>query len=165
MQPHTSTAKTTRLEALKRSRQRECKSERKSQGGFTFLGLLLAIVLLGIGLTAASEVWFTTAQRQRQAQSQWVAQEFVHAIGSYYESGPGGVKRFPKSVDDLLEDRRSGTLRRHLRQIYVNPQTGNREWAWVTAPDGGLMGVQTPTWDAGSEAPRLRDLIYRPVMP
>ena len=138
---------------------------RKRQSGFTFLGLLLAIVLLGIGLTAASEVWFTAAQRQRQAQSQWAAQEFVRAIGRYYESGPGGVKRFPKSVDDLLEDRRGAVLRRHLRQIYVNPQTGNREWVWVTAPDGGLMGVQTPTWDAGSESARLLDLIYRPVMP
>ncbi len=165
MQHRTSTAKHNRLEALKRSRQRERKSERKSQGGFTFLGLLLAIVLLGIGLTAASEVWFTTAQRQRQAQSQWVAQEFVRAIGSYYESGPGGVKRFPKSVDDLLEDRRSGTVRRHLRQIYVNPQTGSREWAWVTAPDGGLMGVQAPVWQAGTESLRQPEFVYVPLKP
>jgi type II secretory pathway pseudopilin PulG len=137
----------------------------KKQSGFTFLGLLLAIVLLGIGLTAASEVWVTTAQRQRQAHSQWAAQEFVRAIGSYYESGPGGVKRFPASVDDLLEDRRGAVLRRHLRQIYVNPQTGNREWAWVAAPNGGLMGVKVSVWDAGSGSMLLRDLIYRPAMP
>ena len=137
----------------------------KREGGFTFLGLLLAIVLLGIGLTAASEVWFTTAQRQRQMQSQWAAQEFVRAIGSYYESGPGGVKRFPKSVDDLLEDRRDAVLRRHLRQIYVNPQTGNREWAWVTAPDGGLMGVRTPVWDAGAESLLPREVVYLPLSP
>jgi type II secretory pathway pseudopilin PulG len=137
----------------------------KQQGGFTYLGLLLGIVLLGIGLTATSEVWFTTAQRQRQVQSQWAAQQYLRAIGSYYESGPGGVKSFPKSVDDLLEDRRGAVLRRHLRQIYVNPETGNREWSWIAAPGGGLMGVQVSAWKASGDLPGARELVYRPVTP
>ena len=135
----------------------------KRQVGLTYLGLLLAIVLLGIGLTAASEVWFTTAQRQRQAQSQWAAQQFVRAMGSYYESGPGGVKRFPKSVDDLLEDRRGTVPIRHLRQVYINPNTGNRDWLWVAAPDGGLMGVQVPGWKAGGDLPQLHEHLYQPL--
>lgn len=161
MRNHPSNARTTWTKALKCGLKRQHMHEE----GFTFLGLLLAIMLLSVGLTSASEVWFTTAQRQRQVQTQWAAQEFVRAIGSYYESGPGGVKRFPRSVGDLLEDRRGGTLRRHLRQNYANPQTSNREWTWVTAPDGGLMGVQVLNWNASTESQQHRDFVYLPSKP
>lgn len=135
----------------------------QSQGGFTYLGLLMAIALLSIGLTGASEVWFTTAQRQRTEQSQWAAQAFVNAIGSYYESGPVGVKRFPKRMDDLLEDRRGGSVRRHLRQIYPNPFTGESTWEWLAAPDGGVMGLKVPFWNAGADTLALRELVYQPA--
>jgi len=113
----------------------------RRQSGFTYLGVLLAIALIGIGLAAASEVWFTTARRQRLEQLDWVGQQFVQAIGSYYESTPGRVKSFPSSLQDLLQDNRSITVRRHLRALYVNPMTGTAEWKLVTTPNGGIRGV------------------------
>ena len=133
------------------------------QGGFTFLGLLLAVALMGVGLTAASEVWITTAQRQRAEQSRWVAQEFVRAIGSYYESGPGGVKQFPAQLEDLLEDRRGPVVRRHLRQVYLNPYTGNREWELAPALGGGFNGVKVKLWNASSGKYTLEESIYLPT--
>ncbi len=133
------------------------------QGGFTFLGLLLAVALMGIGLTAASEVWFTTAQRQRAEQSRWVAEEFVRAIGSYYESGPGGVKQFPAQLEDLLEDRRGPVVRRHLRQVYLNPHNGLKEWKLIPAPGGGIRGIKVELWDALSLTYTSREFAYVPL--
>jgi type II secretory pathway pseudopilin PulG len=70
------------------------------QHGFTYLGVLLAIALLSVGLTAASEVWVTVARRQRLEQLNWAGQQFAQAIGSYYESSPGGAKAYPKTPEN-----------------------------------------------------------------
>lgn len=112
------------------------------QRGFTYLGLLLAIALLGLGLSAASEVWTTVARRQKLEQLEFAGQQFVEAIGSYYESSPGGVKQFPKSLEDLLEDRRYPFVRRHLRQVYVNPFSGTADWELLEGAGGGVRGVR-----------------------
>jgi type II secretory pathway pseudopilin PulG len=113
----------------------------RPQRGFTYLGVLLAIALLGIGMTAASEVWVTTARRQRMEQLGWVGQQYVQAIGSYYESSPGRVKAYPKTLEELLEDKRYAFVRRHLRQVYVNPFSGAVDWELIRAPDGGIRGI------------------------
>lgn len=114
----------------------------RKQGGFTYLAVLLAIALLGIGLVAASEVWVTTARRQRAVQLEWVGQQYVQAIGSYYDATPGPVKALPRSLQDLLEDHRMAFTRRHLRSLYVNPVSGDAEWELLRAPDGGIRGVR-----------------------
>ena len=127
------------------------------QGGFTYLGVLFAIAVLGIGLTAASEVWVTTARRQRLEQLDWVGRQFVQAIGSYYESSPGLVKSYPRSLEDLLEDRRFPMVRRHLRQVYANPLTGAVDWELIMTPDGSIRGVRGAAGGGGwfsSVAPR-----------
>jgi len=122
------------------------------QRGFTYLGVLLAIALIGIGLAAASEVWVTIARRQRLEQLEWVGEQYVSAIGSYYESSPGRVKTFPRTLQDLLLDKRYVTMRRHLRQLYTDPLTGAADWELVLAPDGGIRGVRAPTHDGGVSA-------------
>ena len=115
---------------------------RARQRGFTYLGLLFAIALLGIGLVAASEVWVATANRQRLEQLDWVGAQFVSAIGSYYESSPGALKVYPPTLQDLLEDRRYLTTRRHLRQLYPNAFSGRPDWELVSTPDGRVKGVR-----------------------
>jgi type II secretory pathway pseudopilin PulG len=115
----------------------------QAQRGFTYLGVLLAIALLGIGLVAASEVWTMTAKRQRIEQLDWVGQQYVQAIGSYYEATPGVVvKTYPKTIDELLIDSRYATPRRHLRAIYVNPFTGQNDWILLKTTDGGIRGIR-----------------------
>ena len=132
------------------------------QTGFTYLGVLLTIALLGIGLTAASEVWVTIAKRQRLEQLDWVGQQFVQAIGSYYEASPGRVKAYPPTLRDLLEDRRFAFVRRHLRQLYVNPFSGAADWDVVRAPDGGIRGLRVvlARVDAATSS---REFVYVPV--
>lgn len=131
----------------------------RTQRGFTYLGVLVAVALIGIGLAAASEVWVTTARRQRIEQLDWVGQQFVQAIGSYYESTPGRLKIYPRTLQDLLEDKRYVTMRRHLRQVYVNPVSGRADWGLITNPDGGIRGVRVEI-DGGSNA--TREYVYVP---
>lgn len=114
----------------------------KTQRGVTYLVVLLAIALIGIGLQGASELWSTTIRHQRLAELRWVGQQYVQAIGSYYESSPGTVKTFPRSVEELLQDGRVLFVRRHLRQAYVNPLSGRMDWELVPAPTGGFRGVR-----------------------
>jgi type II secretory pathway pseudopilin PulG len=134
----------------------------RRQCGFTYLGVLLAIALLGIGLAAASEVWSTTARRQRMEQLDWVGQQYVQAIGSYYESTPGRVKAYPHDLNDLVIDRRFPFVRRHLRQVYVNPLTGLADWQMVIAPDGGVRGVRVAVVDQAIASSVVREYAYVP---
>lgn len=113
----------------------------RSQRGFTFIGLLIAIAVLSVGLTAAAEVWVTVARHQKLAQLQWVGAQYVQAIGSYYYASPGTVKTYPGSLEELLEDRRYLGVRRHLRQLYVNPFSAQADWALVRSGDGRVQGV------------------------
>jgi len=128
--------------------------------GFTYLALLLAIAILGIGLSMASEVWVTTARRQKVEQVEWIGDQFSQALCSYYAASPGSVKVFPTTPEELLEDRRYLTIRRHLRSLYANPFTGKLDWQWMVGADGRLRGVRMhiPN-DAGS---RPREFVCVP---
>src|SRR5690606_9507919 len=76
-------------------------------------------------------------------------EEIRRAIGAYFEATPAGAGRYPRALDDLLQDRRYPVVRRYLRRIYPDPMTGSVEWGLVRAPDGGIAGVysraRTPT--------------------
>ena len=61
--------------------------------------------------------------------------EFRRAISEYYRSTPQATRQLPARLEDLLEDRRSGATRRHLRRIYLDPLTGKPEWGLVKQGD------------------------------
>lgn len=131
--------------------------------GFTYLSLLAAIAILGIGLLAVAEVWANSARRQKLAQLEWVGKQFAQAIGSYYEATPGPMKRYPNDLADLVEDRRSLTLRRHLRKLYANPFTGQPDWEMLRAADGRIRGVRAAVpEDQGNS---VLEFTYRPEIP
>ena len=110
--------------------------------GFTYIGVLLAMALVGVGLMAASEVWVTTAQRQKIVQLEWAGQQYEQAIASYYHASPGPVKQHPATLNELLDDHRVAVQRRHLRVLYPNPFSGQVDWQPVVAADGGMQGVE-----------------------
>lgn len=130
----------------------------RAERGFTYLGLLIAVAIVGIGASAASEVWVTTARRQRLEQLEFVGQQYVQAIGSYYESAPNGRREFPKTVADLLEDKRFAFTRRHLRREYPNPLTGRVDWEYVGVSTGGVRGIKV-TWRTEAGA-AVREYVY-----
>jgi type II secretory pathway pseudopilin PulG len=108
------------------------------QRGFTYIGLLVAIVIMGLGLTVVGRVWSTTEQRERETQLLFVGHAFRLAIISYYASG----RRFPTDLQELVQDERFPIPKRHLRRIYADPITGQADWTLILTPDGqGIMGV------------------------
>ena len=130
--------------------------------GFTLAGALLLVAALGAGMAAYGEFASHAAQREKEQELLFVGNQFRQAIAAYYEGTPGAVKRFPKKLDELLQDQRHPTVRRHLRRLYADPITGKREWGLVQAPEGGIMGVyslsQAQTIKSGAFA--LRDRAF-----
>ena len=110
-------------------------------GGFTYIGLMIFIALMGIGLALAGQVWHTATQREKEKELLFAGDQFRAAITKYYEGSPGGATKFPNSLEDLLDDRRYPTTKRHLRKIFRDPMTGETRWGLVESPTGGIMGV------------------------
>jgi type II secretory pathway pseudopilin PulG len=110
----------------------------RRQRGFTYLGLLMAVVIMGLMLTVAGRVWSTTEQRERETQLLFAGHAYRMAIASYFAHG----HRFPATLQDLLLDDRSAVPMRHLRRLYPDPITGAADWTLIMTPSGtGIMGV------------------------
>ena len=118
---------------------------RASARGFTYLGLLALLVLIGLLLGAAGEVASKTAQREREAQLLWVGHEYRTAIGRYWARR----RAYPQTLEELLGAPPLGAASsapipvRYLRQLYPDPMTNAADWVLVPAPGGGIMGVSS----------------------
>lgn len=112
---------------------------KQGNGGFTYLAVLLVIVVMGAVLGATAEVWHTTVQREKERELLFVGNQFRHAIELYYLSHAG----YPHNLEDMLKDPLSPATRRYLRKIYRDPMTGGDEWGLIRRPDGGIMGVHS----------------------
>jgi len=105
--------------------------------GFTYLGLLFAIAILGITLATVGVVWSTQIRREKEVVLLFAGDQIRTAIGRYRASGG----QYPQALTDLLEDKRVPLVRRYLRRLYLDPMTGSTGWQLITAADGGIMGV------------------------
>lgn len=114
---------------------------RHAQSGFTYLGALLLIAVMGAMLASVGSVWHTASQREKEYELLYAGEQFRSAIQSYYEKTPGAAKQYPKTLDDLLQDRRHSVVQRHLRKIFIDPMTGSNRWGLLMAEQGGIRGV------------------------
>jgi type II secretory pathway pseudopilin PulG len=111
---------------------------RRGARGFTYIGLLVVIVLLGLMLAAAGEVVATTARREREAQLLWVGHQYRAAIGRYWSHR----RAYPQALQELVGAAPDAPLQvRYLRRLYPDPMTNAFDWVLVPAPSGGIMGV------------------------
>lgn len=118
------------------------------QRGFTYIGLLLLVAMSSAALAAAGSLWSIESKREKEAELLFIGSEFTRAIAAYRERTPAGQPpRFPLRLEDLVDDKRWPTTRRHLRQVYVDPMTASREWGLVPAPGGGILGVYSLSQD------------------
>jgi type II secretory pathway pseudopilin PulG len=118
----------------------DSKSSRKA--GFTYLSVLILVVISGIALTAASKYWSTVSKREKEKELLFRGDRIKKAIESYYKSAPGGVGQdYPQKLEDLLKDPRYLELHRHLRKAYRDPMTKDGSWGLVLAPGGRIKGV------------------------
>lgn len=116
---------------------------KRCSGGFTYIWLLMAVAALGIGLARIGVIESREQQRDREQRLLIIGNEFRQAIGSYYNGGPPGFpKTYPRSLEDLVDDRRFDQPRRHLRKVYFDPMTGKPDWG-VVIIGGGIAGVHS----------------------
>jgi len=113
---------------------------KKTYKGFTYIGLLLFIAISGIGLSVAGISWQYELRSDAEKQLLFVGAEFRNAINSYFTNTPGAAKVYPASLNDLLLDNRMPGIKRHLRQIYLDPMTGKADWGLVTQ-QGRIVGI------------------------
>ncbi|MFN0317797.1 MAG: type II secretion system protein [Burkholderiales bacterium] len=116
----------------------------RNHGGYTYLGLLFLVFLVGMGLSVASHWWHMEARRAREQELLFIGEEFRKAIASYYATG---TPQDPKSLEDLVEDNRLPTPIRHLRRIYRDPMTGDVEWDLIKEQER-IIGVHSKSKDA-----------------
>ncbi len=116
----------------------------RTQSGFSYIGVLLAVAIAGIAMTAANRYWSTIIQREREAELIFRGDQIREAIQAYYENPPEGQsKQYPRSIDDLLKDPRYPQARRHLRRWYKDPFSGENDWAIVRDAGGRIKGVHS----------------------
>jgi type II secretory pathway pseudopilin PulG len=109
--------------------------------GFTYIGLLFAVAVIGLMLSAVGVVWHTEAQREREKELLFIGHEFRAAIRSYYTSQSGGGPRYPQRLEDLLQDDRGTEPKHHLRKLYLDPMTGAADWALEKIDGVGITAI------------------------
>ena len=106
--------------------------------GFTYVGLLVLVVLIGLMLAAVGEVASTEARREREVQLLWAGHEYRAAIGRYWRQR----RAYPPTLQELLGSASDAPVQvRYLRRLYPDPMTNAVDWVLVLAPSGGIMGV------------------------
>ena len=121
---------------------------RSTEGGFIYLGLLVVVMIMGAALASTGALYSHEAQREKERELIFVGHQFRQAIASYYRHSPG-TNAYPRTLDDLVEDKRFPMPQHHLRRIYLDPLTGKADWKLVGTPDGaGIMGVYSPSQKA-----------------
>jgi type II secretory pathway pseudopilin PulG len=152
----------------------------EGQRGFTYLWLLFLLAIGGATMAAIGERASTAVLRDREAELNFRGLAIASAIGSYWAAGAtlteDQERKLPKTLQDLLEDRRGPVPLRHLRQLYADPYTGQTDWVLVLPLEGtgvaGIVGVRSRasalafrTADAGAAsgnaALRVSDRVFK----
>lgn len=135
----------SRIMRCTRTPKRRNRGTRRA-AGFTYLGLLFLVVLMGLGLSAVAVVWHTVAKRSKEAELVFIGEQFKRGLKLYQQRSPDG-NQLPKALGDLVLDPRFPNVQRHLRRIYRDPMTGRAEWGLIKRPDEGIFGVYSLSED------------------
>ena len=110
---------------------------KQRQHGSVFMGMLVTVAVVAVMLMEVGTLWSSVLQRERELELLARGNEIRRAIGLYYREG----NTFPKTLEDLMLDRRQPTTKRSLRKVYDDPLTGTADWGVVEGPGETLMGV------------------------
>lgn len=117
--------------------------------GFAYPALLVGILIFGIGLAKTGEWASLQKRREDERTLRRTGATVVGAIRSYYYSSTSIPRAIPRSLEDLVDDKRFPVTRHHLRDIPFDPIARSKDWGIVRAPDGGVSGI----YSKGAGAP------------
>lgn len=132
--------------------RRPARGARPRNDGFTYIGVITLVAIIGILLAKTGEIWDTAQQREREVELLWIGHQFRKAIGAYYNYVPAGqtagsaaalqrLRAYPPQLEDLLKDPRRLQTTHYLRKMYTDPMTGKAEWGLLKGPGDRIMGV------------------------
>lgn len=128
---------------------------RRRQAGFTYIGLLVLISLIGYLLAVAGQVAATTAQRERERELLFIGHAYREAITHYFRQN----HRYPMALAELLEFQVAGPVPAHyLRHLYPDPMTRQVDWILVPGPGDGIMGIASSSQGAPLKVAGFDDL-------
>ena len=110
---------------------------KQRQHGSVFMGMLVTVAVVAVMLMEVGTLWSSVLQRERELELLARGNEIRRAIGLYFAAG----NLYPKSLDDLVLDRRKPTVQRYLRKVYDDPLSGTTDWGVVAGPGDTIMGV------------------------
>ncbi len=116
-------------------------SLRGDDRGFSYVMLMIAIVLIGVAMSVAARQVKTMVQRELEADLLAKGVEIQNALALYSASAkagrvmPGEV--YPQTLADLTR-----LPKPFLRKVYLDP-VAHGEWELVRSPTGGIMGVRS----------------------
>ena len=128
--------------------------------GYTYIGLLIAIVVMFITAGGAASLYSFERQRDRERELLFAGAQIRDAIKRYQALNVNGRQSYPKELEDLVLDRRFPFVVRHLRRLYQDPVTGTRDWALIRDAEGGIVGVHSK-----SSLPTIKRALFPPDLP
>ena len=112
-------------------------SARKAEGGFTYLGLLLAVALFALFSSTTLKIGSTVSRGVAEQELLDAGLRLTRALESYARATPANGIPYPSRIEDLLRDPRyNNKVVRHLRRIEPDPMTGKADWVAVRAGKG-----------------------------
>jgi type II secretory pathway pseudopilin PulG len=115
---------------------------RHHNAGFTYVGLIVLVAIIGIVTAATIKLGSLMQRRAAEEALLDVGAAFADALKSYANASTPGQRLTPATLEELLLDPRFPTPRRHLRQIYADPTTGQAKWGLLRGVDKiGIVAV------------------------
>jgi len=123
--------------------RRDRRHDHRAARGFTYLGLLFLIALLGLTAAMAGSASSFMDQRERERELLFVGREYRIAIDRYRQAHAAQPQPYPTELRQLLGGGASEAPRatRFLRRLYADPMTDSLEWGLARSPQGGIVGV------------------------
>ena len=118
----------------------------RTDGGFTYIGLMITIMILGIMMGIVGQSWKMSSKREKEADLIWIGHQYRRAISMYYNGRSLKTPHppaYPQTLDDLIKEPRTlGTIR-YLRKKWNDPMTGKDDWVFTMDGQQHIRGVHS----------------------
>jgi type II secretory pathway pseudopilin PulG len=129
---------------------------RDAARGFTYLGVMFIVAVLGMTAALAGSTWSFVARRERESELMYIGREYRLAIERYRADHAGQPQPYPSRLEQLLGNREGLVVKRYLRRLYPDPIDTGLPWVLLTTPQGGIVGLHS----ASARAPLRRQALY-----
>lgn len=118
--------------------------------GFSYLFILLTVMLMGVmqGLIGIS--WRQVMQREREEELLFRGMQIQDAISRWHQPALGAQQHVAtplNDLNDLLRDPRTPAKVRYLRKLYRDPIT-QQDWTLIREAGRGIIGVASTSSEA-----------------